>query len=168
MKFQFPARSQCAYMLIEALVYIGLLFALLAVGYSAVYRSLDRSLALRRNADDISAALHAGERWRADIRSAVPQIQTTSSGGGSQMQFATSRGQIAYRFETNGIFRRSGSNQWTCLLPNVKWSAMEMDQRKNVTAYRWNFELLPYQKNTSNTNRVHPTFTFLAVPQKSL
>ena len=168
MKLRIPPRSRDAYMIIEALVYIGLLVALLAVGYSAVYRSIDRSLALRRNADDITAALHAGERWRADIRSATVSPQPTASAPGLKLEFTTPRGQIAYRFETNGIFRRSGSNQWVCLLSNVKWSAMKVDRRKTMAAYRWDFELLPYQKNNSNTNRVHPIFTFLAVPQKTL
>jgi hypothetical protein len=168
MKLRMPPRCGDGYMLIEALVYIGLLAALLAISYSAVYRSIDRSLALRRNADDITSALHAGERWRADIRSATVKTEPVSSATALRLELTTPRGPIAYRFETNAIFRRSGSNQWVRILSNVKWSAMEVDRRKTVEAYRWDFELLPYQKNTSNTNRVHPIFTFLAVPQNTL
>ena len=44
---------------------------------------------------------------------------------------------------------------------------MNRDERKSVTAYRWEFELLPYFKNKSNTNRVHPIFSFGAVPEKA-
>src|ERR1019366_10279726 len=60
-----PGASHCGYLLIEALVYIGVVAALLGVAYAAAYRSIDRSIALRRSADDITSALHAGERWRA-------------------------------------------------------------------------------------------------------
>src|SRR4029077_12950063 len=58
---------QGGYLLTEALVYIGLLFVILGVGYLAMDRSIDNSVLLRRNADDIANALHAGERWRADV-----------------------------------------------------------------------------------------------------
>jgi hypothetical protein len=153
------------YMMIEALVYISVLFALLGVGYAAVYRCLDRSVALRRNADDIAAALHAGERWRADVREAGAHVQFQTNTPASSFHLATARGEIIYRFETNSIFRRVGSNQWVRLLPNVKWSTMQPDHRKTVTACQWDFELLPYKKDTSNTNSIHPLFSFLAVPE---
>jgi hypothetical protein len=159
-------RRQHAYMMMEALVYMSVLFALLGVGYMAVYRCIDRSVALRHNADDITVALNAGERWRADVRAAGAQAKFETNASGSGLHLATARGEIVYRLETNSIFRRAGSNQWVCLLPNVKWSVMESDQRKTVTAWRWDFELLTYKKDTSNTNRIHPLFTFLAVPQR--
>jgi hypothetical protein len=165
MKLQTKPCRRRGYMMEEALVYMGVLFALLGVGYAAVYRCIDRSIALRHNADDIAAALHAGERWRADVRAASAQIKFETNSPGSTLRLATSRGEIAYRFETNCVFRRASSNNWVCLLPNVRWSAMESDPRKNVTAWRWDFELLTYKKDPSNTNNVHPLFTFLAVPQ---
>src|SRR5215813_10617322 len=54
-------RSSRAYMMVEALVYIGVLFLLLGVGYVALYRCIDASTALRRNAADIGKALQTGE-----------------------------------------------------------------------------------------------------------
>ena len=68
---RFSSRYAGAYMLIEAMVYVGALFVLLGAGYAAVYRCIDRSVALRRNAEDITSALQTGERWRADVRLAT-------------------------------------------------------------------------------------------------
>ena len=51
--------SQRAYMLAEALAYITVLLVLLGVGFAALYRAIDGSIALRRNADDhIAPAIH--------------------------------------------------------------------------------------------------------------
>ncbi len=126
-----------AYMLTEALVYIGVLFVLLGVGYAALYRCIENSVALRRNAEEIANALHAGERWRADLRS--------------------------YRLATNSVFRQVANGPWTHLLQNVKSSVMEPDQRQTLTAWRWELELQPRGKST----RVRPLFTFIAVPPAS-
>src|SRR2546421_12898184 len=71
---------QRAYMLMEALAYITVLLVLMGVGFAALYRCIDSSIALRRSAGDLTAAIHAGERWRADIRSAEkePWLDTTA------------------------------------------------------------------------------------------
>ena len=160
-------KHQRGYLMIEALVYIGLLFAVLGVGYVALYRCIDSSLAVRRNADDITSALRAGERWRADIRSAQGRPVLDSADNTGLLSLRTSHGDVAYKFESNAIFRRLHTNQWTCVLTNVKWSAMSLDERKSVTAWSWEFELLPYFKNNSNPNRVHPIFGFGAIPRKA-
>jgi hypothetical protein len=156
--------AMAGYMLIEALVYIGVLLALLGVAYSALYRCIDNSVALRHSSDDIQAALHAGEIWRADVRRATKQ--PSSSQSASELVLITDRGPITYRFETNGILRRVGTSQWTCALRNVKWSSMQTDPWKSVSTCRWEFELLPYHRNHSNPNRVHPIFSFAAVPNR--
>jgi hypothetical protein len=148
-------------------VYIGLLFAILSVGYVALYGCIDSSLGLRRNADDITSALHAGERWRADVRTTRQPPALAHAEDTALLLLQTSHGQVAYKFESNAVFRRLNTNAWSCLLTNVKWSAMNLDERKTVSACRWEFELLPYVKNRSNTNRVHPIFSFGAVPQKA-
>jgi Tfp pilus assembly protein FimT len=70
------------YLLVEMLVYISVLLVILTVGYAAMYRGANSSAALRHNARDIASALHAGERWRADVRNArgQPRLETTSDG----------------------------------------------------------------------------------------
>ena len=75
-------RSKAAgFQLIEALVYIAVVFVVLGAGYEALYRCIDSSITLRRNADDITNALHAGERWRADVRLADRQPDTHKHAG---------------------------------------------------------------------------------------
>ncbi len=156
---------RAGYFLIETLVYIAVLLALLGAGYSAMYRCLDSSIALRRNADDIANALHAGERWRADLRAATSQPRLESTDAGQLLHFDSARGAVAYRFATNAVFRQLGGGVWVRLLPNVKSSTMTADAREHVTAWRWELELQPRRSGSVNPSRVRPLFTFLAVPE---
>ena len=153
---------RAGYMMIECMVYIGVLLVLLAVSYVALYRCIDRSVALKRNASDITTALHAGERWRADIRNVNGAARVDPAT--DTLRLPTPRGEILYRFESNAVLRRIGSNGWIHLLENVKSSSMQPDPRQIVTAWKWELELQHYKKDTSNTNRVRPLFTFVAVP----
>ncbi len=75
MKLNLRPEVRTGYMLVEALVYIGVSFLLLGVGFAAMYRCIYNSVGLRRSADDITSALHAGERWRKDVRGTVRPIQ---------------------------------------------------------------------------------------------
>jgi hypothetical protein len=119
---------------------------------------------LRRNADDIAQALHAGERWRADVRAASGPIRFESTDAARILRLPGHRGEVAYQFTTNTVLRRVGNGTWTSLLNNVQSSAMESDQRLNVSAWRWELELKPRSKKPG---RVRPLFTFLAVPDRS-
>ena len=163
-----PGRSagQRAYFLIEVLVYIGVIVALLGVGYSAMYRCIDSSIALRRNADDIARALHTGERWRADVRSASSQPRLESTEAGQFLYLDSIRGAVVYRFSTNALSRRLGDGPWSRLLPNVKSSTMTADPREHVTAWRWELELQPRVTGSVKPGRVRPLFTFIAVPER--
>src|SRR5439155_17314082 len=143
-----------AYMMIECLVYIGVLFALLGVGYAAMYRCITNSVALRRNADDISSALHAGERWRADLRSAAGPIRVQTSASEQVILFSAAQGELAYRFATNAVFRRVGQHPWVRQLERVKASDMQADPRQSVTPWRWELELQPRSKSA----RIRPLF----------
>ena len=152
------------YMIIECLVYGMVLLILLGVGYAAFYRCVENSVRLRRNASDIANALHAGERWRADVRAASSSIRFERTGTGQMLRLTGVRGEVAYQFTTNAVLRRVGNGTWTRMLNNVQSSAMETDQRPNVTAWRWELELEPSSKRPA---RVRPLFTFLAVPEGS-
>lgn len=160
-----PRSGQRAYLLIETLVYIGVLAALLGVGYSAMYRCIDSSIALRRNADEITSALHAGERWRADVRSAgtQPRLESTTEAG-QLLCLSTPHGAVNYRFAANALFRQLDGGPWVCLLRNVKSSTMTADPRKEVVVWRWELELQPRQSGSVKPGRIRPLFTFLAVP----
>lgn len=167
-RFSCRPEARCAgqrgYLLIEAMIYIAVLSALLGVGYSAMYRCIDGSIALRRNAEEITSALHAGERWRADVRSATapPRLETTEAG--QLLYLESSRQVVAYRFATNAVFRRLDGGAWVCLLRNVKTSTMASDSRERVVAWRWELELQPRQSGSVKPSRIRPLFTFLAVP----
>ncbi len=159
--------GQRAYLLIEALVYIGVIVALLGVAYAAMYRCVDSSLALRRNADDIASALHAGERWRADVRAATSQVRAEATDAGQLLHLEGARGSVTYRFATNSVSRSVNGGPWLHVLSNVKTSAMTADKREYVTAWRWEIELQTRAYGSVKPARVRPLFTFLAVPERS-
>jgi hypothetical protein len=159
-------RRQRAYFLIEALVYISVIMALLGVGYAAMYRCIDSTLALRRNAEDIASALHAGERWRVDVRASTAQPRVEDTQSGQLLVLDSPRGPVTYRFGTNGVSRRLGETAWMNLLPRVKSSAMTADRREHVTAWRWELELQPRVTGSMKPGHVRPLFTFIAVPKQ--
>ncbi len=159
-------RARGAYMLMECLVYIGLVCVVLAAGYAALYHCIDNALVLRRNADDVAAALEAGERWRADFRSANTVRQESASDGDTVL-LKSSHAEIAYRFSGDAVLRRVGQGVWTTLLQRVKSSTMTREDRSNITAWRWELELEPRMKGSVKASRVRPLFSFLAVPASS-
>jgi hypothetical protein len=159
--------AERGYLLTEALIYIGLLFVVLGVGYIALYRSIDNSVVLRRNADDIASALHAGERWRADVRSASRAIRLQNASEEQVLHLEGGRNQVDYRFASGTLYRRLNSGTWVHLLENVRSCAMQADPRRNVTAWRWELELQPRTKASVRASRVRPLFTFVAVPPNS-
>ena len=155
-----------AYLLIEALVYIAVLVVLLGVGYAAMYRCVDRSIAFRRNADEITEALHAGERWRADVRAASSQVRVETTEDGQLLHLEGARGTVTYRFTTNAVSRSVNGGPWLHALSRVKSSLMTADQREYITAWRWELELQPLGYASVKPGRVRPLFTFLAVPER--
>lgn len=151
--------------IIECLVYGMVLLVLLGVAYSAFYRCVENSYALRRNAEDIATALRAGERWRADIRYATGPVPLEAAPDGGSLHLESDRGPVDYYFTSNSILRRVQSGPWVTLLPNVTASAMHADPRGEVAAWRWELELRPRSKKPV---RMTPLFTFIAVPERSL
>jgi hypothetical protein len=150
--------------MIECLVYIGMVFVLLGVASVALYQCIDRSVLLRRNADDITSALHAGERWRADVRSAVGAARLELTSNGEILHLPSSRGEVAYRLSGNAMTRRFGDGGWTTVVSNLKSSAMKPDPRGNITAWHWEIELEPRAKGSVKPGKIRPLFTFIAVP----
>lgn len=129
-----------------------------------MYRCIDNSVALRRNADDIARAVHAGELWRADIRAATRGISLQNKDGESVLQLDRSDGKVEYRYSENVIYRRVGLGSWTRILEPIKASSMQRDARTNAIAWRWELELQPKAHGSFKPGSVRPLFTFLAVP----
>ena len=160
-----PARTPAlqadarAFTIIECLVYIGLFALLLGLGTVAFYRCFDNMNGLRRNADDITRAVHAGELWRNDIRAAARAIQLDESN--QTIRIPQRDREVFYRFAEMQVFRKTGAEApWLALLARVKGSQMTSDPRTHVTAWRWELELQSARKDS----RLRPLFTFIAVP----
>lgn len=152
-----PRHHSNAYSLIEMLVYISILFVVFALGYSALYHSRQNSIDLKRNADDITRTLDAGERWRADIRASTASPRVMSDG--NELRLTTASGEIVYQFENRAIWRTQGGNKST-VLKGVRTSCMLGDARKHITSWRWEIELL----GSRSVVHTKPLFTFQAVP----
>lgn len=164
-KRRWSGRTEQAYLLTEALVYIGLVFVLLGVAYVALYRFIDHSVVLARNAQDVSRALHAGERWRQDVRAAGAGVRVENTPDGQTLHLANQHREISYTFRDGVVWRRLGPGPWVRLLQGVKASSMQADVQPQVTSWRWELELQPQTKAAIKAGRVRPLFTFLAVPQ---
>ncbi|MEI6193413.1 MAG: hypothetical protein WCS42_03690 [Verrucomicrobiota bacterium] len=157
------SRHQAGVMLLECLVYIAVFAVLLGIGTAAFFFCWDHSKALVYATDDIASALRAGERWRADVRSATGEISVEATAAGERVRIPEAEKEIVYRFES-GEMRREISNARNSqlLLPKVTASQMQRDARGGVNAWRWELELMPRRREMQLPLR----FTFEAVPMK--
>ncbi len=143
------AGASTGYLLIECLVYIGVFAVLLGIGYGAFYVCWDYSKALHYVTDDINSALHAGERWRADIRNATGKITVETTAAGELLRIPCGTNEVLYRFNAGEIRRQVASSDFSeSLLPTVKASQMVLDVRGPVSAWRWELELKSRRKET--------------------
>jgi len=151
--------ASAGYLLIECLVYIGVFAVLLGIGYGAFYVCWDYSKALHYVTDDINSALHAGERWRVDIRNATGKIIVETTAAGELLRIPCGTNEVLYRFNDGEIRRQMASSDFSeSLLPTVKASQMVMDARGPVSAWRWELELKSRRKEA----RLPLLFTFEA------
>ena len=156
------ARVPAGYLLLECLFYIALFAVILGLGLATFYLCWDNSKALLYATDDIAAALRAGERWRADVRSATGKITVETTTDGEQLRIPCGTNEILYRFNAGEIRRQLASSNFSgALLPTVKASQMVMDQRGPVSAWRWELELKSRRKET----HLALLFTFEAAPK---
>jgi type II secretory pathway component PulJ len=142
--------------LLECLVYIALLAVVMDLAYAAYYRCAENSQHLNQNVDDVVRALQAGEHWRDDIRAARAINESENA-----LQLVQSNATVDYVFEGNALWRRAkAGDPLLRFLPGVKSSRMEKDARREVTAWRWQVELL----TRGAPGRFRPFFAFEAVP----
>lgn len=155
-------RHERAMLLIDCVMYVGLFFLITGIAFCVFYNCWDSSKHFRRNTDEISGTLKAGERWRADVRSAAAPLSAENTSDGPMLHILQKSSEIDYRFSGNALWRRAGAKaEWVEVLPKVKSSRMEADARKQITGWRWEVELQSQRKNA----RIVPLFTFEAVPQ---
>ena len=143
------ARVPAGYLLLECVVYIAVFAIVLGVGLTTFYLCWDNSKALLYNTDDIASALHAGERWRADVRGATGKIAVETTNEGERLRIPCGTNTVLYRFNAGEIRRQLASSSFSeSLLPAVKTSQMMMSQRGPVSAWRWELELKLHHKET--------------------
>ncbi|MFZ0827274.1 MAG: hypothetical protein WAO02_07610 [Verrucomicrobiia bacterium] len=154
-------RRPAGIMLIECLVYLAVFVILLGIATTAFYFCWDHTRALIFATDDVAAALHAGERWRADVRSATGKIAVETTATGEVVRIPKAEREIIYRFESGEVRREVSTLKMPqLLLPKVKASLMQADARGAVDAWRWELELGSRRKEAQLPLR----FTFEAVP----
>ena len=148
--------------LVEALTYVGVLAVVIFVGGRTVGNGSRQASVMRFQSEDMSAALRAGERWRSDIRAAITVPKLGDGPGTIQME--TSTGLVNYSFDGQRLLRWVGNAKPQELIRSqVENSRMILDERKGVTAWRWELEL----KRRNPRSQMRPLFTFLAVPASS-
>ena len=135
-------RQETGITLIECICYFAV-FLLLSAGATATfYLSWDRSKAFISATDDITAALQAGERWRADVRAASGTIDTEKTPSGVVITIPEGNEEIVYRISSGEVRRQAGSGGFSALLlPRVVSSEMTLDRRGDVRAWRWELEV---------------------------
>jgi hypothetical protein len=133
---------------------------ILGLATALFYECWDKSIGLRRNADDIVRALRAGERWREDVRSATSPPWLETSENRLTLHLPHTAGEVKYQFTTNAVLRQAGTNAgWIDVLGRVKTCHVTLDQRQHVAAWRLELELPVYHKGA----RTRPLFSFEAV-----
>lgn len=154
------ARKQFGITLIECMVYLMVFMMLSGAAMCAFYFCLDGSKKLMSATDDISAALAAGERWRADVRNATGTISIEQTASGEVVKIPEGKEDVVYTFAGGKLQRLTGSQTTgKPLLPKVKSSEITSDVRGGVKAWKWELELAQHAKDA----HLRLLFTFEAV-----
>ena len=133
--------------LIECLVYIAVLTVLMGVAVGVFYVCWNGFQALISTSDDVSVALRAGERWRAEVRDANGTIKVEKTASGQVVRIPENGREIVYSFDTGEIRRQIGPNgSIQVVLKNIKSSEMKSDARGGVRAWQWELELPERQR----------------------
>ena len=157
------ARCAAGIMLVECLVYIAVFAILTGIGMGAFYLCWDHSKALIYATDDITAALRAGEHWRADVRGATGKISVETTASGEVVRMTEPDKEIIYRFESGELRREiSTLKNSQLILQNVNTSQMQAQPRGGVVAWRWELVLNERRQET----QLPLIFTFEAAQTK--
>jgi hypothetical protein len=142
-------RKQTGVMLVECIVYIAVFLILSSVATGAFYLSWDHSKVLISATDDITAALQAGERWRADVRAASGTIRVEKTPSVQVVSIPEGEKEIVYRFSSGDVRRQVGTGGFSALLlPRVVSSEMTLDRRGDVRAWRWELQVAQRRRET--------------------
>ena len=149
-------------MLIECMVYLSVIAVILLLGMTALFHGLKQHYRISQGSTDITRALGAGERWRADLRAAGRPPAWHDDKDGPQLRVASGTNTIRYAFRTNTVWRSTDGLHWQPVLAGVKTSRMTALDRPPVTAWQWDVELVSHARSA-----VKPWFTFTTVVTNS-
>jgi hypothetical protein len=148
-------------MLIECMVYLAAVVLVLGLAFALFHTCSDQYVGLRRNAEDITRALHAGERWRDDIRRATAPVGYLASDPRPMWRIPQRDTDVYYLLEAGSLWRFASSNSVPEeVLGRVLSSEMRDETRGEVRCCAWAVEL----KSRLKGPHVRPVFHFLAVP----
>ena len=158
-------RQRRGFTLIEILCYLAVIGLVTSMAMATLFQLIEQTAALRRNCEEIAAAVQAGEIWRADIRQAKPTDLSLSNRNAetttNSLVLRTAESTIIYRVKDGAVWRKSGSDATEeAILSGVKSSRFAVAPRKTVTAWIWEIEL----KTSGKHGATQPLFSFTAVP----
>lgn len=157
-------RLERGILLPEVIVYLSVILIVTGLAGAAFYKALDFSKHLHRVAGDISTCISAGERWRAEIRTATNAVMAETYGATRMLLIPGGKGQILYRFGEGKLERASAlDGPWVPVVEKVKRCEFHRDENAGVVSWRWELELAPRR----STAVIAPMFTFQAVPASS-
>src|SRR5689334_21701286 len=115
-------KTENGFSIIECMVYIALFAIVLDLSFVAYYRYDQHTRNLRRNADDIVRTLHAGDRWREDVRAAIAPPHAIENG----LVIPQQSGEVTYIFADDVVWRQTSTTR-VAVLKQVKVSTMTTD-----------------------------------------
>jgi type II secretory pathway component PulJ len=148
-------QRRAGYNLMELLTYMAVFAMVMGVVFPAFHKVFKQFRAMERNTDDIVRVMNAGERWRNDVRASVSAPVATDT----TLKLVQKTGTVTYEFADNAVWRTAPDGARWAVLSNVKSVVVHEEKRSNVTAWRWEVELLTKQ----DVVRVTPLFSFMAV-----
>lgn len=134
--------TQSGIFLIECMVYIVVLAILTGIALGVFYACWKGFGALISTTDDVSAALRAGEHWRADVRDASGSITIENTSSSQVVKIPEDGKEVVYSFSAGELQRQIGPNGLSQIVfPKVISSEMKSDMRGGVKAWQWELEL---------------------------
>lgn len=150
------ARGRRGLLLVEVLVYLGVAALVTSLAVTTFFKAVDYARHLNRNANDITRALQAGERWRDTLRHATGAPTLVAEDGA--LRIPQAGGEVVYLFGEQTVFRKAaGDDRFVIELAQVKASRMVREARAHAAAWRWEVELATRLPSV----RVRPLFTFI-------
>lgn len=160
MKLDCKRRKPHGIFLIQGLVYMVILATISYVAFNAFFSLKTGVKRVQLVADDIVSTMEIGEQWRADMRLASAEVTIKQTDHSTSLFIPLENGKTNFwHFSQQKVVRTDAYGHATSILLDVAETRFVPDERKHVSAWRWELELKPNGPNA----RMKPLFTFLAV-----